>query len=274
VTLENIPGVLNVDLHALWPTNQDIMIGTAPQTSQPVNKIVDYEVIGDAKVLTEGKSGVWILGQAEIDVPVEKVKQLELNVRNTASKTDTLFWSHARIVTADGREIPLSTLPITSQGTKQPPVPGKDFGGGPITIAGIHDDKALSAQPEEESQPAVTRVDLSGVNAVRFKATLGGDFPVGQESEVWKTIALRSSGKEAHFVSLLEPFEKNRMVKKASASGPDALRVDLNDGRIQEITISHLEGDGKDLSVHIKESKDGKVIREESTNEAKLGTAR
>ena len=265
VTLENIPGVLNIDLHALWPAKQEIMIGTPPQSSQAVNKQVSYAVRGDGKILAEGRSGIWTLGQVDVDVPVENVKELQLEVKTTASKIDTLFWANARIVTADGKEIPLDSLPMTSKDTKQPADPGKDFGGGPIKIAGIPYEKAISAQPNDEKTPALTKVDLGGVKAVRFKATLGGDFPVGKETEDWKTVALRSSGKEARFLTLLEPFEKTRMIKSATASGPDSLHVELVDGRVQEIQLSNFEGDAKGLSVHMKETKGGKLLREEST---------
>ena len=55
------------------------------------------------------------------------------------------------------------------------------------------------------------------------------------------------------------------MVKSAVASGPNTLRVELTDGRVQDITISGLDGDGMAISVSMSESRDGKTIRTETT---------
>jgi hypothetical protein len=42
--------------------------------------------------------------------------------------------------------------------------------------------------------------------------------------------------------------------------------VELNDGRVQEITLKNFDGSGKDIVAELVESKDGKVLRQESTN--------
>jgi hypothetical protein len=272
VTLENIPGVLNMDVHTVWPSKHEIMIGAAPQSSN-VNRQVSYTVRGDGKTLAEGKSGIWILGQVEVDVPVENVKSLELETQTGSTNPGTLFWVNARVVTADGKEIPLdqlsrpgdSVVRVTSEGAMQPKEPGKDFAGGPIKVAGIPYANAMSAQPQDGKKPALTKVNLEGKNAVRFKATLGGDYPVGDESRGWKTVAVRSAGKDAHFLTVIEPFEDKRMIKKATATAADTLHVELADGREQNIKIINLEGDGKDIAVELTELKDGALVRSENT---------
>jgi len=109
-------------------------------------------------------------------------------------------------------------------------------------------------------------VDLSGVDAVRFKATLGGDYPLGDESQRRKVTAIRAPrGDEARFLTLIEPYEDSPVVKSAVALSADKLRVELNDGRVQEIEIQNFEGDGKDIIVKATEAKDGKILREETT---------
>jgi hypothetical protein len=270
-------GVLNMDLHTLWPPKQEIMIGTAPE-AEPVNRQVTYTVRGDGKTLAEGKSGIWILGEQNLDIPIEGVKSLELDTRTGDTAPGTLFWANARIVTADGKEVPLldlsrqgdskdSKLRITSENAAQPKEPGKDFEGGLIKIAGIHYDRAISAQPRDGKDPAIVRVDLSGLNAIRFKTVLGGDYPVGDEAQARKVVAVHSQGKEARFLTLIEPFEDKRMVKSAVASSADTMRVELADGRVQEIQISNLEqAGGKDIGVQISETKEGKTVRTETAS--------
>ena len=79
--------------------------------------------------------------------------------------------------------------------------PGKDYFGGPIKIVGDEYTVATPAEPENEKQPAFARVDLSGVNAVRFKATLGGDYPLGDESQRRKVTAIRAAQRQTKRVS-------------------------------------------------------------------------
>jgi hypothetical protein len=265
VTHQNTPGDLNMDVHTLWPQAQEIMIGSAPEP-QPVNRQVAYAVRGGGRTLAEGRSGIWILGEQRLDVPLKGVTSLELETRTGSTSPGTLFWSNACVVTAGGKEVPLAQLPMTTDNTMQPRQSGMDFEGGPVKVAGIPDSGAVSAQPKDGKKPSVVRVDLSGVNApVRFKAVLGGDFPVGDESRTWKTVAVRSQGREARFLAVIEPFEDKRMVRSATAGSADTLRVELADGRAQEIKIDNMEqGDGKAVAVQITETSEGSVVRTET----------
>jgi hypothetical protein len=72
------------------------------------------------------------------------------------------------------------------------------------------------------------------VNAVRFKATLGSDYPPGNEAQRRKVCA-------------------------------DSLRVELVDGRVQEISLKNFDGSGRDIELSLVESKDGKELRREES---------
>jgi hypothetical protein len=283
-TLGNTDGVLKTDVHSLWPPKQEIMIGTDPEFHE-VAKRLFYTVRGDGKVLAEGKFGAWILGSADIDVSLVGVKQLELQTRTELSKRPTLFWANARVVTQGGKEILLKELPVTfenvllagewgqmnnTEETKDSPapirLPAKDYFGGPLKIVGNLCTNATPAQPATNGVDGVVRVDLSGVDAVRFKATLGGDFPLGDETQRRKVYAIRGvAATEARFLTVIEPYEDQPMVKSAVATGADALRVELADGRVQEITLKNFDGSGKDIVAEITESKAGQVLRRETT---------
>jgi len=71
-SIGNEDGVLKLDVHSLWPPKQEIMIGTAPEL-RDVQKRLFYTVRADGKKLADGKFGAWILGSADIDVPVAGV---------------------------------------------------------------------------------------------------------------------------------------------------------------------------------------------------------
>ncbi len=265
-SIGNEDGVLKLDVHSLWPSQQEIMIGAAPEM-RDVQKRLFWTVRGDGKTLADGKFGAWILGQANVDVSVDGVKQLELETKTELAKLPTLFWANARIVTKDGKEIALSELPVKFENVQQPKEPGKDYFGGPIKIVGEEYKSVTPAEPTVNGVTGVVRVDLSGVNAVRFKAMLGGDYPLGDESQRRKVTAIRApAGNEARFLTVIEPYENQPMVKTAVATSADSLRVELNDGRVQEITLKNFDGSGKDIVAELVESKDGKVLRQESTN--------
>lgn len=264
-SIGNVPGVLKLNVHSLWPPQQQIMIGTAPEMFD-VQKRLFYTVRGDGKILTDGKFGAWILGEANIDVSVEGVKHLELGTKTELAKQPTLFWANARIITKSGREIPLSDLMPKFENIQQPPEPDKDYFGGPIKIDGNEYHSATAAEPDDESRQGFVRVNLSGLDAVRFKATLGGDYPPGDESQRRKVTAIRAPlANQARFLAVIEPYEDQPFVKSAKALSADKLRVELQDGRVQEIDIKNFDGNGTNIIVTATETKDGQVLRQEST---------
>jgi len=263
-TLCSEDGTLNLDVLSLWPQSQQIMVGQSPQ-SQGNEKKLWYTVKGDGKVLDEGKFGSWILGQAVIDVPAQGLKELDLETKVEGSHKNTLFWGNARVVTATGEEIPLSKLPVKFENVAQPPAPGKDYYGSPIKIVGTEYAEATPAEPRDAKASGVAHVDLSGVQAVRFKATLGGVYPLNDGTQLRKVYSIRSEGTEARFLTLIEPYEKQSVVKSARALSADKFQVELTDGRVQELTINNFDGQGKAISVSMKETRNGEDVRSESS---------
>jgi hypothetical protein len=279
-TIGNTPGILQTDFHSLWPQKQEIMIAAAPEMHD-VAKRLYYTVRGDGKPLADGKFGAWILGQADIDIPVEGVRQLELETKTELAKQPTLFWANARVVTRDGKEIPLQQLDgnplsshirVVSENIVPAPRPGEDYFGGPIKIAGTAHTSAVAAEPTipakpgETSQPGIVRVDLRDLDVVRFKATLGGDYPPGPEGQRRKLLAIREPEKKAsaRFLTIIEPHEGVPVVKSATASSPDTLRVELSDGRVQELSLKNFEGSSRDIVVTLTETKPGTTPRAET----------
>ena len=106
--------------------------------------------------------------------------------------------------------------------------PNQDYYGGPIKIVGNAFDQATSGEPKDPNKPAIVRIKLDGLNAVRFKATLGGDYPLGNESQMRKTFAVRSMGTAARFLTLIEPHEGDSVIKSARAVSADKISCRLN----------------------------------------------
>jgi hypothetical protein len=206
-----------------------------------------------------------VLGQEQIDVPIEGLNDLELETKVENSQLPTLFWANARVVTKAGKEIPLGDLPVEFSNVLQPEKKGADYRGGPVKIVGTEYQNATPAQPKDVKQPGLVRLKLAGLDAVKFQATLGGDYPLGDESQRRKVYAVRSKGTEARFLTVIEPRETKPMVKSAIALDSDKLRVELNDGRVQEIAIKNLEGTGSDITVTVNETKAGETLRKEES---------
>jgi hypothetical protein len=256
-------GILKMDIHTLWPPKQEIMLAQPPENLAG-QQWVHYEVSADGKTLAKGESGMWILGAVNLDVPVAGAKDLTIKVTTGGGKKKTLFLADARLVTADGKELPLKIQP-TTKNIALPAKPGEDYYGGPIKIAGVPYATAIPAQPESPTQPGLIHISLAGQKAIHFKATLGADYPYGNESEQRRVFAIRAHGTEARFLTVIEPYEDQPAIKSAVAESADKLRVELADGRVQEISLHNFEGGGNNLCVDIAETRDGKVVRTETT---------
>jgi len=259
------PGVLKIDEHMLWPRQAEIAIGSYPE-SWKVAKKLSYNVKGDETILTSGVLNPWILGSRAIDLDITGVKTLRLQTQVVRAKDtlNTLFWGHPVVVTSEGTEIPLSELKAKASNRIDPPNPGEDYEGGPICLAGTPYTDAIAAEPRDANNAAEVAFDLTGLQAKRFKTVVGGDWPVGDEEQVRKTVSVRVRGKNAQFLTVLEPYETQPLIKDATASSASSLRVRLGDGRIQTLVIHGWDNADSDLSVELEESKDGETIRQET----------
>ena len=168
----------------------------------------------------------------------------------------------------DGEIRYLSDLPIRYHNTDQGNGIGVDYFGGPVKLMGKRFDLAVPANPAELGREGVITVDLSDLKAVRFVASIGGDFPLGDETNRRKMLSARAVGKSARFLSVIETYENTAKITKAVAASADEIRVELADGRVQIIKLTGFDGDGDGLSVHFQEfGADGTLIRQEITGD-------
>lgn len=273
-TFFNEDGALNMDVHSLWPPRKETVVGTDPEYVQ-VEKQLFYTVEAEGMTLAEGRFGAWILGRDEIDVEIGGRRQLRLKVRihEALGEHDvpvkarkTVFWGDPHVVTASGGIVYLSDLPFRCCNTDEGFGIGKDYAGGPVKIGARRYDRAIPAQPLVPDEEGMIEVDLSGLEAVRFVAAIGGDYPLGDESQRRKLLSFRQKGKTARFISIMEAYETKAMIIKAEAAGADELTVELADGRKQKIWISGLNAEGGEIAVSLLEfNEGGELLREETT---------
>ncbi|MGQ1784597.1 COG1470 family protein [Saccharicrinis sp. GN24d3] len=261
-----LEGPLKIDVHNAWPLKKEVMVGTSTQSIN-VNKKMWYTVAADGEELLNDSTGAWILGSQAIELNLIGKKRLEL-ITKTEKKinNNTLFWGDAKLILKDGSEVFVSSLPVKYENVLLPDAEGLDYYGGPIKIQGELMSNSTPAMPEDLKQAAKVVVDLTGLDVVAFKAKVGGDYPLGNEAARLKNMAVRTYGKKARYLAVIEPYETEALVKSVTAKSENELVVELNDGRVQEITIWGLEGDGKNIKISTKELLNGEVIREEESN--------
>lgn len=271
----NEDGPLNIDHYTVWPPEVEMIVGADPEYFQ-VQKQLHYAVVGDGQMIAQGKFGAWILGRDDLDVSLKGIERLELRVRTdegygehgSLNKSEkTIFWGDPYIVTEDGDIRYLADLPIRYHNTDQGNGVGVDYFGGPVKLRGRRFDRAVPANPEKLDREGIIAVDLAGLKAVRFVASIGGDFPLGDETSRRKLLSARAVGKSAIFVTVMETYEHTAKIKKAAAASSDEIIVELSDGRVQIIKLAEFDGDGDGISVNVQEiGADGTIIRQEMTS--------
>ncbi len=256
------PGIMNVDYYSLWPKQTGLMVGNFPESHNVARRLF-YKVIGDGKVLKEGQFAPWILGRAEIDVDVTGFQALEIETRvEKARDSKTIFLGAPQLLDKKSRSIAFE-----AQSENIAPAAGEnvDYAGGKVTIFGTQYVSSIAAEPADRKNTGTIRIDLAGKNAARFKAVLGGDYPVGGDDIQRKIIATRSTGTEARFLSAVELHEENPVIQSIVATGPEGVTVTRRDGQVDRIKISGLDGDASAVLVEMTVEKAGQVIDAEKT---------
>jgi hypothetical protein len=272
----NTPGLLKMDVHTAWPRQAEHVIGRAAE-NHGIAIPLEYWVEVDGIVAEQGEFGAWLLGEGRCDIDISGATMLRLKVKNHptyneqkyAQKTKQgLFWGEAYIVCADGSKYHVSGLPLEYINVDPGHGIGKDYEGGRVTIVGNEYPHAIPASPIDHGEEGIIQVNLSGLNAVRFIGLIGADAFPGDEEQRRMTYGVRSRGVVGRFITVVEPFEKEAVIESVSADDENTVKVHLRDGRVQLITVRHI--DKADVSIAISEYRDGQLIRQEASVSGKL----
>ena len=244
-------------------------------------------------ILAEGKFGAWILGKETVDVDLDGVKKLYLKVFTEDGRQGdlyeyeslkTIFWGDPVIETTDHQKLAMANLTYACENTDEGCGVGKDYEGGRVTIQAEEFDKAIPAEPKDKRKWGVITLDLDGLNATRFHAVIGGDYPVGDESGKRRTVFQQQTGTSACFASVIEPHEGDAMIQSVQYAGPWSIKVTLADGREQIVSVQGIENmeesdqaknnaqirsnaqTKSSVRVLLAEYQNGTLIRKEETN--------
>lgn len=263
------PGNLYMDIYNAWPnTQRTAYTGRAPE-DHGTQRNLKYMVEGDGKLLAKGSFGAWILGEGKVDVDITGIRKLTLSsATQHANRSKTLFWAEAILETKDGKQIRLADLPVVKNNVQENPFGNtRDYADGRINISGENYSWGLPAEPVNAGfeTPAQYTFDLDGLQAVRLKTVIGGDYPLGDEAERRITFGVRIDAAQVRYLTVIEPFEKENSVQSVFAPSADRLIVTLKDGREQRFYFSGMEEEGGVPAVKMEEWKEGVLLREEHT---------
>jgi hypothetical protein len=196
----NTPGVLKMDVHTAWPRQSVQMVGRAAE-DHGYSIPLEYKVEVDGEVKAEGQFGAWLLGEGKCDVALDGATTIKLRVKNNPVYNEQryprktkqgLFWGEAYFDTADGEKVKLCDLHPVYENVDPGYGIGKDYEGGRVTIVGNVYPDAVPASPIDHEREGVIRLDLSGLNAIRFVGLIGADAFPGDEAQRRRTYAVRT----------------------------------------------------------------------------------
>jgi len=257
---------LHLDIHMLWPERMEMMLGTYPVYRRMFEKTIHYVIRGDNKTLQEEDFYTGLLKKRDLDISVADISSLSIDAWEQADTNwggpKAIALGDPRFVTRDGDTIYLADLLSTTDSFPSHISIGRDFAGGNIQLVGQRYPKGVMLKLDRQHK--CLTLDLTGLDAVRFRAVVGVDYPVGKEQDTRRTLLARTAGRRAQYLAVIEPHAGQRRIKRAVGESTSRCRVELADGRIQTVTLENFEGDGRDMVVRMTETRDENVIREET----------
>lgn len=258
----NEPGILKMDVHTSWPPETEQMVGRVAiydgwaADGDGYTIPLKYRVEGDGKILAQGGFNGWILGRDEILQEISGVQELcftlsqghcENEMGEMVKTPQACFWGNITLECRNGERLEAGRLferePERFRWENTDPGfgIGKDYKGGRVTIVGKEYPYAVPASPVSHDEEGRLFLLLTGLDVIRLTACVGIDAFPGDEEQKRKTYAVRTRGKKARFITVIEPFEKEASVQKVTAVNQDCVKVYLRDGREQTLHIECME---------------------------------
>lgn len=255
-TGHNVPGELRMDVHTAWPTQTEQMVGRVATDCQGYAVPMAFRVTADGETLHADTLNGWILGRRGFTVDVTGRNELVLGLKQGYREDEigrpidtpqACFWGSVVLEKADGSRVELGRLMQEQPGfaATENIDPGcgigRDYKGGRVTIVGEEYPHAIPASTVDHDREGCITLDLTGLDVVNVHACVGVDAFPGSEDQYRRTYAVRTRGKSARFVTVIEPYETENQVLRVSADSADRVTITLRDGTRQTVAVSHME---------------------------------
>ncbi len=264
----NEPGPLHMDVYTAWPPRTRQMIGRVAvydgwaADGNGYTIPLSYRLELDGQTCEEGAFDGWILGRGKLDADVRGTDTASLilnqgcmhdEIGRSVQTPQGVFWGEICLELENGEILNLGKClkegrtdiasRIRTRNLDASCGVGRDYRGGRVTIVGTEYPFSLGASPVNHQEESRIEIDLKDLNAVRLTACVGVDAFPGDEWQKRKTYAVRSFGKTARYITVIEPYEKESVILRVQADGPDSVRIERKDGRIQTISVHGLDTD-------------------------------
>ena len=244
----NEPGLLKMDVHAAWPPKNHQVLGLAAEDHKMYIP-VRYTVCADDRLLAQGEEGLWLGYTETIRGDVSGAKKLTFRMMNLPLVTEQLdpfdskqglFLGNAVLKLSDGSICRLCDLPYETINIDSGFGIGRDYENSRVLLSGQEATDAIPVSAMDHSKEAIIIFDLSGLDAVSLEAELGVDAFPGDEQQRRRTYAIQQTGTEARFVTVIEPFEKEAIVKAVETISADEVKIRLRNGSAQTVRVQGL----------------------------------
>lgn len=243
-TSENTPGLMNMDIHCLTSTDE-VLIACDPEYQQTQQQL-RYRVLLDDQVLYESHLGTWVLGRDDIHLALSQGKELVLEtVTNYVSNEygagkdvplPAVFWGEGSVTLTDGRRLLLSELEYQMENIKPVPEENRDYFGGPVKLQAKEMKQSLPGTPADEGTVGRLLFNVEGLKLSKIDVAIGGDYPLGDESDRRRMLSFRKRSSAAEFVTVLEQFDEQPVIKELSYE-KGSIIVTKADGTVDIVTI-------------------------------------
>lgn len=256
-------GLLKIDAHTAWPKESEQMVGrvavagTWPPDGRGYTIPLSYEWKADDIVLQTGEFNGWILGRENYEGTFDnKVKELTFTINQGdrlsdfgafAQTAQGIFLGEIILQYQDGSEKNLGELLKNQElqgvynNIDMGCGIGTDYREGRVTIVGTEYPYAIPCSTQDHTLPGIIKVNVENEDITGIRMCIGVDAFPGEEQQKRKTYGVKTKGIKARFITVIEPFEEKAVVEKVEALDENQVVVTLKDGRVQKLTINHME---------------------------------
>lgn len=255
-TAHNVPGALNMDVYTAWPPATEQMLGRVATDCRGYTIPLEYTVQADGEIMASGAFNGWILGRREFEVDLRGRSELVLALKQGYREDEigrpvgtpqACFFGSAELEFADGRRAELGEI------LRENPAfaafdnidmgygVGRDYSGGRVTIIGETYAHAIPASTIERGREGAITISLEGLNAVALRGCVGVDAFPGDEDQYRRTYLVRTRGKRARFITVIEPYEGANQVREVRAEDENSVTITLISGKRQTVSVANLD---------------------------------
>lgn len=251
----NVPGLLHTDIYTAWPKETIQMTGkvalykgwAADGTGYTIP--LKYQIETDGKAAAYGEFDGWILGKETHKVSLTGVNNLKIRVwngdstdelGNSVTTPQAIFLGYAEFEKKDGTIVRLDKMKYETTNLDNGYGIGRDYQNGRVLIEGEEYPYAIPCTPVDHKEESEIVVSLEE-EFLWFRFCIGVDAFPGDERNDRITYSIRTSGKAGRYITVVEPYETERVIERVEGMGENEVRIYRKDGKVEGVLLTEGE---------------------------------